>query len=207
MSLPQQQIHDEEMFFLTGKVRQVLDSLYIVAVDQRRIRAVQAAGCLLTPEAGDVVLLAESAEEKTYIVSVLTKNNAHTAHINLPADTVVSAQGGDLLLCADKRITLNAPEVHIYADKGVAEIRDTRFTADTVELSISRLRAVWGAVELRAERVVQRISRLYRRIRMEDSQLEQLHCSVDKTYTIEAGDVTIEADERLRLDGERVELG
>ncbi|RWX49439.1 hypothetical protein VU00_12561, partial [Candidatus Electrothrix marina] len=62
-------------------------------------------------------------------------------------------------------------------------------------------------VETRAERVLQRVTRLYRRIRTEDSRLEELHCSVDKTCRIEAGEVIIEADEHLRLDGERVEIG
>ncbi|MCI5167867.1 MAG: DUF3540 domain-containing protein, partial [Candidatus Electrothrix sp. GM3_4] len=84
---------------------------------------------------------------------------------------------------------------------------DADFTADKVEISVSRLRTVWGAVETRAERVFQRITRLYRRIKTDDSRLEELHCSVDKTCRIEAGEVFIEADQRLRLDGERVELG
>ncbi|MCI5163903.1 MAG: DUF3540 domain-containing protein, partial [Candidatus Electrothrix sp. AX5] len=66
---------------------------------------------------------------------------------------------------------------------------------------------VGGAVETRAERVLQRVTRLYRRIKTEDSRLEELHCSVDETYHLEAGEVSIEADERLRLDGERVEIG
>ena len=97
--------------------------------------------------------------------------------------------------------------MHFQADRGVAEIRNTDFTADKVEISVSRLRAVWGAVETRAERVFLRVTRLYRRIKVEDSQLEELHCSVDKTCRIEAEEVSIKADKRLRLDGERVELG
>ncbi|MCI5131914.1 MAG: DUF3540 domain-containing protein, partial [Candidatus Electrothrix sp. EH2] len=195
-----------EMFFTTGKVQQALDRRYVVDVGQRRIRAVQAAGCLLAPEPDDMVLLAEQAEGKAYIVSVLNRA-AKPARINLPANTVVAARGGDLLLYADKQISLKAPDMHFQADQGVAEIRDADFTADTVEISVSRFRAVWSAVETRAERVLQRITRLYRRIKMEDSRLEELHCSVDKTCRIEAGEVSIEADEKLRLDGERVEIG
>ena len=206
MTLPQQQQAFDEMFFSTGKVQQALDRHYVVEVGHRRIRAVQAAGCLLAPEPDDIVLLAEQAEGKVYIVSVLSRT-AKPARINLPADTVVAAQDGDLLLYADRQISLKSPEMHFQVDRGVAEIRDADFTADTVEISISRLRAVWSAVETRAERVLQRVTRLYRRIRMEDSRLEELHCSVDKTCRIEAGEVRIEADERLRLDGERVEIG
>ena len=209
MAFPQQQQQDNELIFSTGKVQQALDRHYVVVVDQRQIRAVQAAGCLLVPEPDDMVLLAEQAEGKTYIVSVLSRlsRTAKPARINLPADTVIAAQGGDLLLCADRKISLTAPNMHFQADRGVAEIRDADFTAEKVDISVSRLRAVWGAVETRAERVLQRVTRLYRRIRTEDSRLEELHCSVDKTCRIEAGEVIIEADEHLRLDGERVEIG
>lgn len=206
MSLPQQQQAYEEMFFTTGKVQQALDRRYVVEVGHRRIRAVQATGCLLAPELDDMVLLAEQAEGKAYIVSVLSRM-AKPARITLPADTVVVAQGGDLLLCADRQLSLTAPDMHFQADKGIAEIREADFTADKVEISVSRLRAVWGTVETRAERVFQQVTRLYRRIKMEDSRLEKLHCSVDKTCKIEAGEITIAAEERLRLDGERVELG
>ena len=206
MAFPQQQQAYDEMFLSTGKVQQALDRHYVVEAGQRQIQAVQATGCLLVPEPDDMVLLAEQAGGKAYIISVLHRT-AKPARINLPADTVVAAQGGDLLLCADKQISLKSPDMHFQADQGVAEIRDTAFTADTVELSVSRLRAVWSAVETRAERVFQRVNRLYRRIRTEDSRLEELHCSVDKTCRIEAEEITIEADERLRLDGERVEIG
>ncbi|MCI5222976.1 MAG: DUF3540 domain-containing protein [Candidatus Electrothrix sp. AR4] len=206
MALPQQRKEYDNMLFVTGRVRHLLDTFYVIEADQRRIRAVQAVGCLLAPEPGDTVLLAEESGGKAYIVSVLTRT-ANSAHINLPPDTVVAARGGDLLLCGDKRITFNAPEVQLHADRGVVEINEVDCTADKVDLSISRFRAVWGAVETKAERVVQRISRLYRRINTEDSRLEELHCSVDETYHVEAGEVIIEADERLRLDGDRVELG
>ncbi len=206
MAFLQQQQDYDEMFFTTGKVQQALDRHYIVEAGHRRIQAVQATGCLLMPEPGDMVLLAEQEEEKAYIVSVLSRT-AKPARINLPADTVIAAQGGDLLLCADRQISLTAPDMHFQAGRGVAEIRDADFTADKVEISVSRLRAVWGAVETRAERVFQRVNRLYRRIRTEDSRLDELHCSVDKTCRIEAEEITIEADERLRLDGERVEIG
>jgi hypothetical protein len=195
------------MFFVTGKVRQTLDTLHIIEAAQRRIRAVQAVGCLLAPQVGDTVLLAESAEEQAYIIAVLARDAAKAAQINLPADTVIAAHNGSLLLCAHKQLTLDAPELFLQADKGIAEIRETQFTADTVSLSISRLRAVWSAVESRAGRVVQRVSRLYRRIGMEDSQLEEMHCTVEKTCAINAKEVRIEAEERLRLDGDRVELG
>jgi hypothetical protein len=206
MALPQQQQTYDEMFLSTGKVQQAMDRHYVVETGQCQIRAVQATGCLLMPEPGDLVLVAEQEEGKAYIVSVLSRTTK-PARINLPANTVVAAQSGDLLLYADKQISLNSPEMHFQADQGVAEIRDTAFTADTVELSVSRLRAVWNSVETRAEWVLQRITRFYRRIRTEDSLLEELHCSVDKTCRIEAEEISVEADEKLRLDGERVELG
>uniref|UniRef100_UPI0040574866 DUF3540 domain-containing protein n=1 Tax=Candidatus Electrothrix sp. TaxID=2170559 RepID=UPI0040574866 len=206
MTLPQQQQAYDEMFFTTGKVRQMLDRHYVVDAGQRQIQAQQAAGCLLAPEPNDTVLLAERDEEKTYIISVLSRT-AQPARITLPADSVIAAQGGDLTLYADKQISVKSQEMYFQADKGIAEIRETDFTADKVELSVSRLQAVWSTIETRAERVLQRVTRLYRRIKTEDSRLEELHCSVENTCRIEARDISIEADERLRLDGERVELG
>ena len=207
MGLPQQKLQYQEMFFITGKVQQVIDTLYVVVIDQRKIRAVQAVGCLLVPETGDTVLLAENSADKAYILSILVKDKPNNNQISLPNDTVITARGGDLLLCSDKQITLNAPELRVQADKGVAEIKDTDFTADKVELSVGSLSAFWQTIERKADRVLERISRVYRRIGLEDSRMEQLHTSVDESCTIEAQDIAIEADERLRLDGERVELG
>ena len=68
MGLPQQKLQYQEMFFITGKVQQVIDTLYVVVIDQRKMRAVQAVGCLLVPETGDTVLLAENSADKAYIL-------------------------------------------------------------------------------------------------------------------------------------------
>ncbi|WPD21991.1 MAG: DUF3540 domain-containing protein [Candidatus Electrothrix scaldis] len=206
MTLPQQQQTYDEMFFTTGKVQQMLDRHYVINAGQRQIQALQATGCLLVPEPGDTVLLTEGNEEKAYIISVLNRS-AKPARITLPENSVIAAQGGDLTLYADKQISLKSQEMHLQADRGVAEIHDTQFTGDTVDISVSRLRAIWSTMETRAERIFQRVTRLYRRIKTEDSRLEELHCSVENTCRIEARDISIEADERLRLDGERVEIG
>ena len=191
----------------TGTVQQILDYKYIVVVDQRRIKATQAAGCLLVPEKGDSVLCVKGAADKTYIISVLNRNEANPACVSVPADTVIATKGGELLLQTDKKISLTTPNLQVQADRGVAEIRETIFSGSRVELSINHLSAFWQTVEQRAERVLDRISRLYRRIGNEDSQLGQVHYGVDEGYSLEAGDICIEANERLRLDGDRVEVG
>ncbi len=195
------------MFLYSGTVQQILDNKYVVAISQQRVIAVRAVGCLLVPEGGDMVLLAEGPANRGYILSVLHRAADRPARVCLPPDTVVAAKGGDLLLQADEAISLSASDLGFYADNGVAELRETNFTGNRVEISINSLSAFWQTVEQRVDRVFERISQLYRRIGSEDSQLGQVHCSVDENYSVEAEEVSIEADKRLRLDGERVELG
>ena len=206
MALPMQQTYHEEMFFHSGTVQQILDKKYIITLAQRRVIAVKAVGCLLLPEAGDTVLFMEGPA-KTYILSILVRDDTHPAQVSLPADTMIAARGGDLLLRAEGKIALAAPDLGFYADKGVAEIRETAFTGNRVEISIHSLSTFWQTVERKAGRVLERIAQLYRSVGSEDSRLGQLHCRVEEGYSVEAREVSIEADERLRLDGEQVELG
>ncbi len=206
MPLPRQQTYHEEMFFHSGTVQQILDKKYIIMLAQRRVIAVRAAGCLLIPEVGDTVLFVEGPA-KIYILSILTRDDMRPAQVSLPADSMIAAKNGNLLLRADGKIALTAPDLGFYADNGVAEIKKTDFTGNRVEISIHSLSTFCQTVERKVDRVLERIAQLYRRVGSEDSRLGQVHCSVEESYSVEAQEVSIEADERLRLDGERVELG
>ncbi|MCI5164263.1 MAG: DUF3540 domain-containing protein [Candidatus Electrothrix sp. AX5] len=100
MAFPQQQQEDNEMFFTTGKVQQALDRHYVVEVGHRLNSPDAAVGCLLVPEPDDMVLLAEQAEGKTYIVSVLSRLSRTTKPARcrsaFRASTSVSMQASNL---------------------------------------------------------------------------------------------------------------
>ncbi|MDR1890496.1 MAG: DUF3540 domain-containing protein [Zoogloeaceae bacterium] len=82
-----------------GLVQMVCEDKLVVAGNFGLVRATRAAGCLLTPEAGDRVLLAFTGED-AWLLSVLCRaSDTHTGTLILPAHTVM--QAGRLELSSD----------------------------------------------------------------------------------------------------------
>ncbi|GHU17226.1 hypothetical protein FACS189475_00710 [Betaproteobacteria bacterium] len=77
---------------MDGLVQMVCEDKLVVAGQFGLVRATRAAGCLLTPEAGDRVLLAFTGEE-AWVLSVLSRAaDAKTGTLTLPAHTVMQAK-------------------------------------------------------------------------------------------------------------------
>ena len=93
-----------------GQVTAPDDLGYEVLTDFGPINAVKAAGCLIEPGPGDLVLLSVDVQNVAFILSVLIRESGESlkTSINLPGPVEVWVQGGDLSFSSDNNINLTA---------------------------------------------------------------------------------------------------
>jgi hypothetical protein len=101
MNTQQKYAAEPDNALMDGLVQMVCEDKLVVAGRFGLARATRAAGCLLTPEVGDRVLLAFTGEE-AWVLSVLSRAaDARPGMLTLPAHTVMQAQrlelSGDVL--------------------------------------------------------------------------------------------------------------
>jgi hypothetical protein len=63
-------------------------------------------------------------------------------------------------------------------------------------------------MDIEAKAIIERVSRLYRRIKDEDARLGRLHCRVQAEYSIRAQDASIDAENTMHFkSNKKIELG
>ena len=188
-------------------VKQISRSTYFVADSNSLSRADRAASCLLEPQQGDYVLVSENCFGACYILTVLERESCKPATVSVEGDLILESQGGNLSLNGGRSLNLVTPEIRMQASKGQMRFKDFTFAGTLVTTWARQLRAVYNTVETRADRVVERVNRLYRRVKDEDSRFGRLSCRVKGRFSLRAGDASIEAEKRLHLNGKKIELG
>ncbi|MDR3300680.1 MAG: DUF3540 domain-containing protein [Candidatus Accumulibacter sp.] len=121
----QQPAFSGENTVLEGWVHIVCEGRFMVTSAAGQIRASRAAGCLLTPEAGDRVLLALTGEN-AWLLCVLEKKAEQSATLALPAHTIVETE--TLEIRAQTSLQLAAPVMR-FSGKLLAQGFDLIHTA------------------------------------------------------------------------------
>jgi hypothetical protein len=207
MALPLHKNESSTMQMRGAVVKQIAGSTYFVADSNSLARADRAASCLLEPQQGDYVLVSETCFRACYILTVLERQCSKPATVSVEGNLILESQDGNLSLNGGQSLNLVTPEIRIQASKGRIRFRDFTFSGTVVTTWAKQLRAVYATVETRADRAVERVNRLYRRIRDEDSRFDRLSCRVKGRFGLRARDASLDAEKRMRLNGDKIELG
>lgn len=129
------------------------------------------------PAVGDLLLVV-GQEEAWYVIGVL--RGAGKTSLTVPGDLEIRAPQGRIEMSAGKGVTIRGPLVRVVANKLELAARSVfeRFTEAT--------RWIQGAFQLRAGRV---------RTRVEES------------YRLQAGRIVQNAQDDVKIDGEKIHLG
>jgi hypothetical protein len=204
-----------------GTVIGIIAPHYRVAVgaDDQGGLAKRATGCLVEPQLGDRVLLAEHAEGR-HVLTVLERGAAKG-----PAGATRIAVEGDLDICSHAgRLQLQAPEGVRAATAGDAEVvaKDLRLTAqrgtlvvgtlhyvgEELRSQLGRIQSVADSVESVAQRVVQRADRVYRFIaEAEQVRARYLEWAADVAVNIKSKTTIMRSSELTKIDGQQIHLG
>ena len=150
------------------------------------VRARRAAGCLLQPEAGDMVLACLQPGGTSYVVCVLEKAG-EVATLALGPEVTLTArsgqlelQGAEVAVRARTAMRLEAPAIH--------------FLGRTLDLVFDRL--------------VQRARNSFRWIQeLDQVHARRSHTAVSERYTLRSGSASIVAEDEVKVDGKRINLG
>lgn len=204
------------------------DWLLVRLADGQEQRALRAPSCLLQPALGDGVLLCASTPAERHssarvtalpcqwhVLAVLTRADADSATLQLPGGAQLHTESGALALRArqlslegQERVQLRSTELRIEAAR-------SDFLLGRVQASAQALSGVIGEIQLVGRKLHSRFDWLVQKARNSVRQVDELddlragrtRWEVEGHAQLHAKQATVLADEAVKIDGARVDLG
>ncbi len=190
----------------TGWVKQVSGSTYFVADTFSMAHAERSVSCLLQPEKDDLVLISENGLGNAYIITVLERANSQPAMVSVNGDMIINGQG-NLSFKGGSSLNLVTPQIVLKMRQARIAFNNFTFAGAMLTSCGNQLLSICENVETRTTELKERVRRLYRRVRDEDSRLDRFTCRVQGRFSIAAQDCSIDAEKQMRLNGNKIELG
>ncbi len=216
MEKPVMKISNVEIALAYGKVMGKEDGSYVVAAGEGSLKAGRAAGCVVEPEAGDVVLLSRDSFGRTYVLSVLEREGDAAYSLSFDRDVEIKAGEGKLRAAARDGIEavtagktrLVSGELCINAARAEATVEDLRFFSGLIEGNFEKIKLVGRSLDSVLDRVSQKVKRSYRWISETDHlQAGHLDYAVKKLMSLRGGYAIVTAREDVRIDGDKIFMG
>ncbi|BDG72352.1 DUF3540 domain-containing protein [Roseomonas fluvialis] len=171
----------------------------LVLQDGREEAARRAFSCLVEPEPGDVVLVAQGAASP-YILAVLERRGTAAMRLALPDGATVAADGGRLNLSAETLVMQAATTQVATQTLGVA--------ATQTEARLGRVSAIAEAIETIATRIIGRFRRSYRFVEEgEHLRARDIDQRASGHMTLKGDTTTLQAGLVVKIDGAQIHMG
>lgn len=187
-----------------------------VEADGARYRAAVAASCLLQPERGDRVLLVLGHEGSNYVLAVLERNETSPNELSLDGETTLRVRRGRLRVASDRSIDLLAPDavavtssrLDVRAAVGDLLIDALEYVGNQVKADAHAVSVTAGVLDTVADRVSQRVSRLYRKVTdLEHVRVGQYDLAAVQNVRMHAKNALLTAMALVKVDGEQIHMG
>jgi hypothetical protein len=190
------------IFQITGVVRAVNSDTLNVRTAEGTFRARRAVSCLVSPEEGDVVLLAGPRPASLYVLAVLERPGRRDARISAEGDLTLELRSGRFTVAATEGIDLvSKSAVSVAADRLEARAREGNLLLGTVRL-------IAGAVDSILERLSQRVKRVYRRVEeLEHVRAGQIDCAAEGNLRLHGENTLVTARQLVKADGKQIHIG
>ncbi len=177
------------------------------------VSARQAAGCLLEPASGDLVLVMLHSDDTHYVLNILEKE--HSANrIRLPGDLTVVADHGKLTfqgravsMCARDAANIFGKEVTLAGQTGRMRFAGLDLLAKSLDAKIQNIHALGDKVKLAATNLTSRLGRVLRLTGFELHRAKSVRTEVEERFSIQAGQADILAKDEVNVDAEKIHLG
>lgn len=210
---------DDESVF----VRHELGDVVSLAGDAWRVRtaagvqhAQRALDCLVTPQAGDRVLLVCTNQE-AYVLSVLSRREPDTiTTLSAPGDIqlmagkgrvgVVGRDGVDIV--SNDNISVDAGGFHLRTKTARMVVCSLHWLGDRLNAEVDAARVVGRLFDSVVERFSRRAGRSYRFVEeLDHVRSEQIDYRAKANMSLRGRNVLATADELVKLDGDQIHLG
>ena len=170
-------------------------------------RCRRAPPCLLKPEVGDTVLLSGPDSHKVYLIAVLEQADTTLSRIDAPGAVSIESLG-DVRLQSGGQLQMKAAQWNLQAAGASCRADDMRYTGQSLDATVGRLRLVGRVFESVADRVVQ-MARSALRVVDETEQVRvgHLDCEATGTTRLHARHTVLTASELVKVDGAQIHMG
>jgi hypothetical protein len=191
-----------------ARILAIRDGQCVLATPRGELLARRAAGCLLAPLAGDLVLASVDGAGTAFVLSVLDRRSESPGRLDYPGDLILQATG-DLRLDAGGDASLSATETLTLAGKqGEAAFGTVSILAKAARVQLRTLSMMAQAVEQCVSRLTQRLTNSVRLVaEHEEVQAQSARYCVEDSLTMHAKNAQHIAEEVIKIDGGQVHLG
>lgn len=200
----------------TGKVLRREGAESIVRTGRGDFWARTAASCLLTPEAGDEVLLCVLEPQGCYILAVLERGGESEARVSLPGDLTLELPHGQLTVSAARGLNLSTPaalglsaaELTLTAAETSVLSRQVNLVGTLLRAELHEIKALAQTCDSLFERAVQRVKSAYRFVTdTEHVRAARLDYAAEESLRLHGRDTLLTAERLIKADGEQIHLG
>lgn len=191
--------HELAMGTIVQQETACADRQWIAALeDGTRIEVRRAAGCLLAPEAGDVVLLLRAGAGTHYVLNVLEKTSEN-CRLDFPGDVRLSADHGE--------VSVQAREISLNGQEGRLRFAHFEVMALKFQMHVQQLASALSSVSVAAGRVTSRIGRALRLTGFELHRAGSVRTEVEGRFSVSSTQTTIVAQQDVTVDANKINLG
>lgn len=199
----------------TGRVVSREGGNYLLLINDRIPHTAQrAAGCLLEPETGDMVLLIRNSGAGSFILSVLLRAGGQS-RILIEGDTLIEVKGGELKLEGETlslrgtdSASIEAPLLEMGAARAKLLCSDLDIAAEQGVARFSRFTLTARVIDKIAERITERVRDCFRWIgRIDQTRAGEISVKSEGRLAMHGGDASITAVHDVKIDGAKIRLG
>jgi len=209
----QERLSAEAVSLEPGTVQFVSDERCVVVTERGVSQALQAASCLLKPEAGDRVLVS-IVDGLAYVLAVLEKS-AEDSQILLPGNVTLQAKGQLLFSAAQDMQLIAGQTMNQTAMKINTLAGEQRLTAGRMDVAATTLSVTSHDIEAQAEQFHGVITRIFQRADQVMRWVETIETlnignwvqNVRDTLHSRADNQIITARSDVKVDAKRIHMG
>jgi hypothetical protein len=186
------------------------DGFFEISTETGMFRASRAVSCIVSPEVGDLVLIALDDIGTCYILSILERAVRPQGNTDLAFDGNVNIRvsGGSLSLASDEGLSLASPNFGLDAREATVRIDKTSFFGRIVENNVAKIKLLAESMDSIIKRTVERVRSSYRYVEEhEEVQSASTRMIVDGTLTMHTKNTMHIAEGHVKIDAEQIHLG
>jgi hypothetical protein len=206
----------EQVFLEYGNVTGREGCLFKVETGSGLLMAKKSVNCLVEPLTGDRVLISQADSGRSYILSILERENDGPSSLVFDGDVELKTRDGRLQLAAQEGIdlvtardtALVSAELSVNTLRAEINFENIAFFGTLLQGQIAKIRLIGQTCDSVFDRVSQRVKRSYRRVEeLEQLTAGQLSYLVKKLMSLRGKYSVLTAEEDVRIDGDKILMG
>ncbi|UNK24768.1 DUF3540 domain-containing protein [Yersinia intermedia] len=182
-------------------------SLLVQYSSQNRVCR-QATSCLVMPNIGDTVLIADVGQQ-FWVIAVLERADPSTVlRLNVAGDLQIETPSGSLILHSTKQVKISSDTLAVQAQNADCNIDEMTYSGKEFSGFISVVRLVGKRYESLWHSIIQTSHTLFRRVRqIEYVRAGQLDLQAEDYARLHARNLIITSKNITKLDSEQIHIG